>query len=97
MYDVTVVNDPHSFKKSYESTRPDRIVMDIIMPDIDGIELVEWLISEGNEAPVLIVTGYNPHFAEAAKVFAKVRGRFQVSTLTKPMRIDALAQALTET
>lgn len=93
-YDVTVINQSTKFKAAYESVKPTVIVLDIVMPDIDGIELIEWLAEVGNEARVVIVTGYNPHFAEAAKVFAKVKGRFFVTSLTKPVGVADLSAAL---
>ncbi len=89
-----MINDPKLFKKTYDADKPDRIVLDIVMPELDGIEIIEWLSSVGNKAPVLIVTGYNPHFAEAAKVFAKVKGRFSVTSLTKPMSAKDLRESL---
>ena len=95
-FEVSVITDPRLFKKTYDAEKPDRIVLDIVMPDLDGIEIIEWLSSVGNKAPVLIVTGYNPHFAEAAKVFAKVKGRFSVTSLTKPMSVEDLREALKE-
>ncbi len=96
-YEVTVVNQSMKFKATYEDVKPTMIVLDIVMPDIDGIELIEWLAEVGNEASVIIVTGYNPHFAEAAKVFAEVKGRFSVKSITKPVRVADLSAALRST
>jgi hypothetical protein len=48
----------------------------------------------GNQAGVVIVTGYNPNLADAAKVFAKIKGRFFVTTLTKPVTVATLSAAL---
>ena len=93
-FDVTVIDKSTKFKSTYEEVQPTVIVLDIVMPDIDGIELIDWLANVGNEARVIIVTGYNPHFAEAAKVFAKVKGRFFVTSLTKPIGVAELSAAL---
>ena len=94
-FEVTIVNQSLKFKSTFEAIKPTMIVLDIVMPDIDGIELIEWLADVGNEAGVIIVTGYNPHFAEAAKVFAEVKGRFLVTSITKPVSLAALSAALT--
>lgn len=41
--------------------RPDAIVLDIMMPDVDGIRVLEQMIEEGGgqlPQPVIIITGY---------------------------------------
>lgn len=96
-YEVTVINQSIKFKATYEDVKPTMIVLDIVMPDIDGIELIEWLADVGNEAGVIIVTGFNPHFAEAARVFAEVKGRFLVTSITKPVTLADLSAALSAT
>ncbi len=92
---VKILSDPLEFQNCYRALRPDVIIMDVVMPSKTGIQLVEWLVSVNNEARVVLVTGYNPHFAEAAQVFAHAKGRFPVSVLTKPTPIAALSAALT--
>lgn len=93
-YDVTTLADATQFQKTYHRVKPNRIVLDIVMPGLDGISLIDWLASSGNLAGVVIVTGYNPNLADAAKVFAKIKGRFFVTTLTKPVTVAALSAAL---
>jgi FixJ family two-component response regulator len=93
-YEVTTLNDATLFKETYRKIEPHRIVLDIVMPGLDGISLIDWLASTGNQAGVVIVTGYNPNLADAAKVFAKIKGRFFVTTLTKPVTVATLSGAL---
>ena len=93
-YEVTTLNDPTLFKETYRKVKPHRIVLDVVMPGLDGISLIDWLASTGNQAAVVIVTGYNPNLADAAKVFAKIKGRFFVTTLTKPVTVATLSAAL---
>jgi CheY-like chemotaxis protein len=93
-YEVTTLNDPTLFKETYRKVKPHRIVLDVVMPGLDGISLIDWLASTGNQAGVVIVTGYNPNLADAAKVFAKIKGRFFVTTLTKPVTVATLSAAL---
>lgn len=41
--------------------RPDAIVLDIMMPDVDGIRVLEQMIEEGGgqlPQPVIVITGY---------------------------------------
>jgi two-component system OmpR family response regulator len=39
-----------------ESAKPDLIVLDVVMPDIDGFEVCRRLRSAGNEVPVIFLT-----------------------------------------
>src|SRR5277367_2698702 len=39
-----------------ESDRPDLIVLDVMLPDIDGFEVVRRLRAGGNEVPVIFLT-----------------------------------------
>lgn len=41
-YEVVVTTHAEEFMAEYESFDPTAIVLDIVMPDIDGIELVGW-------------------------------------------------------
>ncbi len=41
--------------------RPDAVILDIMMPDVDGIRVLEQMIEEGEgqlPQPVIIITGY---------------------------------------
>ena len=47
-----------SFLESFDEINPDVIITDYIMPDMNGIELLEILNNEGNQIPVIMITGH---------------------------------------
>ncbi len=58
-YEVTLAHDGNSAREALRARRPDLILLDIWMPDIDGVTLLkEW--SEGGElpCPVVIMSGH---------------------------------------
>lgn len=93
-YDVRVTAKADEFADSYETFDPTVIVLDVVMPEVDGIELVQWLAQEKCKAKIVIVTGYNPHYADAAKRLVSAGDLPSVMTLTKPVSLADLRAAL---
>ncbi|PSC03858.1 hybrid sensor histidine kinase/response regulator [Alsobacter soli] len=66
--------------------RPDLVIADIAMPEMNGLELAAHLRSRERTAPVLLVTGY-----------ADISGReIDAAVIHKPFQIQDLDQAVTE-
>ena len=58
-YEVDVAVDAESARASRRNRRPDLILLDIWMPDSDGISLLrEWSESSAGEAPVIMMSGH---------------------------------------
>lgn len=93
-YSATATITAGDFKTSYVSTTPDVIVLDIVMPEQDGIELMRWLISQACRARIVIASGYNPAYANAAKVIGELDGKMQIAYLQKPVKLAELRAAL---
>ncbi len=92
-YIVTAISNPNLFKNAYKDSDPDVIVLDMVMPDIEGIELVQWLAEQGCTARILVVTGYNPYYGKMALGLGEVRG-LKVETHQKPISLATLREAL---
>lgn len=92
-YDVTIATGADEFRYAYGQQEPSVVVVDVVMPDVDGIELVNWLGEQGCTAQVFVMTGYNPQYADAAVVLGNVQG-LDVQRFSKPIRVAALREAL---
>jgi len=58
-YDVTVAENGTTARQIHRSQRPDLILLDIWMPDIDGISLLkEWAESGLQHTPVVMISGH---------------------------------------
>jgi len=93
-YAVRVTTEGHAFIEEYGSFEPTTIVLDMIMPGMDGNELVLWLAKERCTARVIIITGYTPDYARHAKILAEFKGLGPVTTLHKPVEVSTLRAAL---
>ena len=94
-YDVELASEGVAFKKLYESFKPDTVVIDLIMPDLDGMELIQWLAEKDASAQVIVVTGYSPEYAGLAKMLGEGKGLAAVKTMIKPIKAADLRAALT--
>ena len=78
--------------ETYRTTPTDLVIMDIIMPDTDGLEATYVLTRDFPGAKIIAITGQqgNRNFLDVAKLFGAH------GTLEKPFTIDQLLEAVTE-
>jgi CheY-like chemotaxis protein len=93
-YTVCVTTGGQAFIDAYGSFNPTTIVLDMIMPGMDGNELVLWLAQQKSTARLIIITGYTPDYAANAKVLAEYKGLRPVITLRKPVEFYELREML---
>jgi two-component system response regulator MprA len=55
-YDVSLASDGAEALAGIAATDPDVVVMDVMMPRLDGIEATKALRTAGNELPILVLT-----------------------------------------
>lgn len=57
-YDVAVAEDGRSARRQREARRPDLILLDIWMPDVDGVTLLKEWTQSGLDCPVVMMSGH---------------------------------------
>ena len=95
-FDARSTNSAREFKEFYSAETPDVVVLDIVMPESDGIELIQWLINSGYHGRIVVATGYGPMYANAAKVLGEGRGPIAITTLRKPATLAEIRACLNE-
>jgi len=93
-YDVKVTSSADEFQAAYRSFNPTHIMLDIVMPDIDGIELLRYLAANGCQARVLVMSGYSEKYLESAQKLSDAYGLRNIDRLTKPIRLAKLREVL---
>lgn len=93
-FEVATAANGAKARDVYAAFKPHIILLDIVMPEVDGIEFTRWLASEKTTSRVILVTGYNPHYAESAGRLGTALGLPSIKFLTKPLRLATLAEVL---
>jgi two-component system, NtrC family, response regulator AtoC len=58
-YTVSVCNKGQEFEEQFNACKPDLVLMDIYMGEVNGIELLQGLRAAGWETPVIIMTAHS--------------------------------------
>lgn len=93
-FDVRIAQDAKEFRALHRRFIPHVVSLDMVMPQGDGLQLLNWLCDQGSEASVLILSGYSNAYAIAAKQLAAAKGCRRVEALRKPVGLAALRSAL---
>ena len=93
-YEVEMSGSGRDIMKTAAPLPWDAIVLDIVMPDIDGIEIIKWLTCQGYDARLLVVSGYAPNYARMAAELAEASGGMQVNYHSKPISIEDIQAVL---
>ncbi|MTI10495.1 response regulator [Curvivirga aplysinae] len=94
-FDTTVVTTAsEAIKAINDSSDYLGAVLDIVMPDVDGIELVQALGDEHPNIPVVLMSGYADSYLDAASILGKAHGVNIVGQLSKPFSVEDLVPFL---
>lgn len=67
------------------ANQPAAILLDILMPDGDGFDVMRALAARQYRAPVLVVSGAGAHYLGVAREFGRVCGLNLLDALPKPL------------
>jgi FixJ family two-component response regulator len=88
-YDVQLYTSGQEFLTHHDATVPGCVLLDVAMPDLNGLELQQALADEGSHRPVIFITGRGdiPTTVRAMKAGA-------MDFLTKPVSDQELLEAI---
>ncbi|MDH3700047.1 MAG: response regulator [Alphaproteobacteria bacterium] len=93
---VEQISNPREIINRYNKFTPEVIFLDIFMPDLDGIEVANWLSKKGFNGKLVFMTGHDPTFLAAARTSIEPRIEATVATLEKPARVEDIRALLDE-
>lgn len=93
-YEVEVTTSSKVFMDKIKLSHPDVAVIDIVIPETDGIELVNFLVDINYKGALFLISGYDPLYMKIAERIASAKGANIVTTLNKPIDNETLYQKL---
>jgi DNA-binding response OmpR family regulator len=90
-FEPMLAGDGHTALERIESEAPDAVLLDVLLPGIDGWQVLERLHANGNPVPVIVCSGKdNVHDLQRARELGAV------AYLVKPFDIDRLIEVTSE-
>ena len=95
-YDVIAMNSGKEFQEAFSLLSPDLVIMDVSMPDIDAIGLLNWLSTLRNKVPIILMSGHGDYMLSWAKKEGTDLDVSVIGVLSKPIAVDYLKKVLTD-
>lgn len=93
-FEVETVATGGEFRAALARFHVDGFVIDLSMPETDGIEILRFLADRNTRAPILIVSGFAERIRDAALRLGTARGLVMAGVLAKPVRAVVLKAKL---
>lgn len=93
-FDVDEAEDGAAALKAVANVRPDVVITDVNMPDMDGIELLAALRSGDPELPVIVISGGGVIPKRVLLKNANMLGA--TFTIAKPFTMDEILEVVSE-
>jgi len=94
-FDVKQYNNAGIFKEQYDKCA-DVIILDLIMPGVDGIEIIRYLAEIRCDALLILMSGFDSGVLHSAQTLASEHGLNFAGSLNKPFRAVELGEMLND-
>ncbi len=72
----------------------DLIILDLFMPEMDGVEILRYLGEKSSKSHIVLVSGHSKQVLASAEQVAKAYGLNILGTITKPFSINTLFELI---
>lgn len=86
-YDVLALGEGAELIDAVDKFSPDRIVLDLSIPDCDGVSLMKSLAEKGCSVPIVVVSSHPSRFLDEVRLLGTALGLDIRATLQKPFEI----------
>lgn len=93
-YGIHTASTGEEFFQLYSQQQPDLLVLDLVMPNMDGLELMRKLLSMQCKLPILVISGYDYINEEGLELLS--HGLNFKGFIKKPFNVAELQKLITE-
>ena len=93
-FEVATISDPSLVADKLVEFRPDIIMLDLMMPGTDGVELLRVLVDRVKNAKICLMSGSDTRVLNSARRLGSAHGLDVIAALEKPIDIAALRSTL---
>jgi two-component system OmpR family response regulator len=94
-YQLRTAHSAKEFFDAYQAKTPALMMIDIVMPDMDGLEMIQKLAAADCRVPLVIMSGYDYIDDQGIRLLTKRLNL--VKFLRKPFEVDELMELFTDT
>ncbi len=84
-----------AFRREH-ARRPDVVILDLVMPGTDGVEVIRYMAARRSESALMLVSSVTPRVLAAAERLAAAQGLNVIGAVRKPIVPEEVASALAE-
>ncbi|MDQ2801725.1 MAG: response regulator [Pseudomonadota bacterium] len=96
-FDARALSDPQRALETFTEFRPDVVILDMIMPGKDGIDVLHEILLTGVPTRLVLASGLSASYVRLAEQVAKFHNAPSVAVLRKPFRRDDIIRVLQAT
>lgn len=90
-HSVESFDSGEALQQKLAESKPDLLIYDFSMPDLDGVEMCSWLRQQGHRVPVILISGFNAEHPDLKRVL-QLR---KVFLLQKPFSFRDMSDLVT--
>jgi CheY-like chemotaxis protein len=94
---IRMIQEPLKATEAYIEFVPDVVLLDMIMPEKDGLDVLHEMLLLGRPTKFILMSGYGVSYLRLARGVAAFHGAERPAVLSKPFRRVALVNLLCAT
>lgn len=95
-FDCMTVNRAEEAIGAFLSFRPDVLILDIVMPETDGLDVLNDVLLTEIPSRIILTSGYGGSMLLLGEALAQFHRRGPIDILPKPFRREELVELLTK-
>jgi EAL domain-containing protein (putative c-di-GMP-specific phosphodiesterase class I) len=93
-FDVKTLTDPAQVESTLLEFKPQALMLDLMMPGTDGVELLRHMGESIRGVAVVLMSGHDSRVLNSARRLGAAHGINVITTQEKPLQIEALRETL---